>query len=449
MRYYFISLSLAAALPSVVLGQGQQGSGSPYSAYGFGELLGSTQVVRASMGGVGIATYDPYGLDPSNPASYTGLIRPVFEAGIAMRTMRFEGASLSTKGNRTDLLGLSLGIPFKAGRWAVGFGLSPYSDVGYRITSAAPLSTGEGDVRYIYTGDGGLNKAFFGLAHAWESKRDSLGNGWRVSAGANYNHLFGQLVESRQAIYPVGGFYNSNASNRLFLRDGVISLGTQVQSDLVKRVVRSDEGLRFMVGVTVELGTSLRADRTQVVNSFSYSASGVELPFDTVQYLNEVAARVELPVAFGLGFGVSNAHWSLSMEHRMRDWTKLVADEASGARVNDLGVQRTTSLGGSFRPAGDVGGNFWERTIYRLGFRYMEDYLVVKNTQLDEIGMSFGMSLPVMGSSTRSRLNIGAELGERGSLENGLLRERFADVYIGISITPDLREQWFKKRRIE
>jgi hypothetical protein len=79
----------------------------------------------------------------------------------------------------------------------------------------------------------------------------------------------------------------------------------------------------------------------------------------------------------------------------------------------------------------------------------MEDYLVVKNTQLDEIGMSFGMSLPVMGSSTRSRLNIGAELGERGSLENGLLRERFADVYIGISITPDLREQWFKKRRIE
>lgn len=58
------------------------------------------------------------------------------------------------------------------------------------------MSTGEGDVRYIYTGDGGLNKAFFGLAHAWESKRDSLGNGWRVSAGANYNHLFGQLVES-------------------------------------------------------------------------------------------------------------------------------------------------------------------------------------------------------------------------------------------------------------
>ncbi len=74
---------------------------------------------------------------------------------------------------------------------------------------------------------------------------------------------------------------------------------------------------------------------------------------------------------------------------------------------------------------------------------------MVGGKQLDEIGMSFGISLPVMGSSTRSRLNFGAELGDRGTTDNGLIQERYAAVYIGVTITPDIREQWFKKRRIE
>jgi hypothetical protein len=59
------------------------------------------------------------------------------------------------------------------------------------------------------------------------------------------------------------------------------------------------------------------------------------------------------------------------------------------------------------------------------------------------------VSLPLMANTTRSRLNIGGEFGERGTLENGLLRERYATLLVGITITPDLREGWFKKRRID
>ena len=81
--------------------------------------------------------------------------------------------------------------------------------------------------------------------------------------------------------------------------------------------------------------------------------------------------------------------------------------------------------------------------------RYYNDYLVVNDTQLQEIGMSFGVSLPLMGSTTRSRLNLGTELGERGTTANGLIQEHYATVFLGVTITPDLREQWFKKRRIE
>lgn len=432
-----------------VMAQGPQGSGSPYSAYGFGELLGCTQVVRASMGGVGIAMFDPFGLDASNPASYAGLNRPVFETGVALRNMQFSSADVSSRGSRADYLGLSFGAPFNKGRSGLALGLAPVTDVGYLISNTSPLPSGDGDVRYEYGGDGGLSKAYLGLAQTIEGKRDSLGNGSRLSLGANINYLFGRVDETRKAIYPAGGYYNTNAYSSLFVGDVLFTVGTQFQGDLVRRTSLESSGLRYMIGVSAELGTNLSAQRTELVSSFYYGSTGVEIPFDTIQFVEEAKGSIGLPMSIGFGAGVFNTHWNVSLEHRRRDWTQLTREGEGVQQRGTLALQGTTALGASYRPAGDIGGSFWERTIYRMGFRYMQDYLVVNETQLTEFGMSFGLSLPVMGSSTRSRVSFGAELGERGTLEDGLIKERFADVYIGISITPDSREQWFKKRRIE
>ena len=432
-----------------VLAQGQQGSGSPYSAYGFGELMGSTQVVRATMGGVGIAMFDPYGVDPSNPAAYAGLNRPVFEIGTALRNMKFTSSEVSSSGGRADFLGFSLGVPFNRGRSGLAFGLAPVTNVGYLISNSVPLSSGEGDVRYEYSGDGGLNKAYFGLAQAIEGKRDSLGHGNRLTMGANVNYLFGRVDETRKAIYPTGGYYNTTAYNSLYVGDVVFTVGGQFQGDLVKRTSLETSGLRYMVGISAELGTELGAERSELVSSFYYGPTGVEIPYDTVQVTEGARGSVSLPASIGFGAGVFNSHWNVSLEHRRRDWTQLTREGDGIVQRGALAPQGTTSLGASFRPAGDVGGTFLQRSIYRMGLRYMQDYLVVNDTQLSEFGMSFGMSIPVMGSSTRSRISFGAELGERGTLADGLIKECFADVYIGISITPDIREQWFKKRRIE
>jgi hypothetical protein len=204
-----------------------------------------------------------------------------------------------------------------------------------------------------------------------------------------------------------------------------------------------------MVGISAELGTELGAKRTELVSSFYYGSTGVEIPYDTTRSIEGAKGSISLPASIGIGAGVFNTHWNISIEHRRRDWTQLTRDGDGIQQRGTLALQGITSLGASYRPAGDVGGTFWERSIYRMGLRYMQDYLVVNETQLSEFGMSFGMSIPVMGSSTRSRVTFGAELGERGTLADGLIKERFADVYIGISITPDLREQWFKKRMIE
>jgi hypothetical protein len=186
-----------------------------------------------------------------------------------------------------------------------------------------------------------------------------------------------------------------------------------------------------------------------LVNSFGVGSSGVEFPIDTSFFADGTKGSLALPVGFGVGFTVFDQHWAVSAEVRQRDWRQLRVRVEGYELPSELAQNISYALGASFRPAKEVGGTFWQRTIYRAGVRYNQDYLVVGGKQLTEVGVSGGMSFPLMGSSTRSRFNIGAEYSDRGSTENGLVRQRSASVFVGITITPDVREQWFKKRRID
>jgi len=412
--------------------------------------MGSNQVAQATMGGLGVAVMDPASVISANPASYVTLQRTCFETGVVMRSSKFATSGMESTGRRTDILGFSLGIPFGKGRWGMALGMSPVSNVGYRITDSGLLPNDGGTVTYNYTGDGGLNKAYVGAGFIVAQKRDTLNNGYRLSVGANVGYVFGTIEETRKAVYPIASsFYNTSVVSSLVMRDPVFNAGVQFQGDLRRRVDREDRGLRYLVGLSAELPSNLSARRTDLITNYGVSGSGVELPFDTVFYADGRKGKLMLPLGVGLGFTVYDLHWSVSAEVKQRDWRDLSVNVEGYDLPTTLASNTTYILGASYRPANEAGGSFWERIIYRAGFRYNNDYLVVGGEQLHEMALSTGVSLPIMGTSTRSRLNFGAELGERGTTDNGLIRERFASVFVGITITPDGREFWFRKRRIE
>ncbi len=436
--------------PALARGQGQQGSGSPYSAYGLGEFTGSPQIAQAMMGGLGVAVVDPFSTVSINPASYAFLQRPVFETGLVMRSSQYASSATSSNGRRTDLTGLSVGVPFGKGRWGVAVGVNPQSHVGYSLTDTQVLPGGQGNVVHRYTGEGGLNQAYLGFGHVVAQKRDSLNNGYRFSVGANLGYMFGSIEESRKTGYPTQqGFYNTSVFSSLIVRDPTGTIGAQLQGDLRKRKTRSDDGLRYLGGVSIELPAVLSARRTDLVNSFAFSSSGVEVPVDTSYFADGALGTLGLPLGYGMGFTVFDQRWMISAELRQRDWTRLKLNVADYTAPGELASNTSVIVGASFRPAKETGGTFWQRTIYRAGARYTSDYLVVAGHQLQQKAVSLGLSLPLMGSTTRSRLSLGTELGERGTTTDGLLRERYATFFVGISISPDVREIWFKKRAID
>jgi hypothetical protein len=351
-------------------------------------------------------------------------------------------------GHRADLMGFAIGVPFGRDRWGMGLGLIPVTRVVYSMEEKVPLGTSGHSVMHNYSGTGGISKAFIGAGFRPLMHMDSLGNGNILSIGANLVYRFGAIDDQRKAYYPRGqGYHNTSFSTLLELRNPGAEVGMQFQGDLRKAVTRNGNGLRYTVGVAVELGSTLGADRTQLVNTFFIGGRGGEIPLDTVRYSEGVKGTIFLPPQYAMAVAVHNAQWFVSVEHRRRDWT--------GLRVNiedyDLGTELAPAtsyrLGAHYRPGGQ---GYWNTVTYRAGAHFGGQNVVIGGEQLSELGMAFGLSMPVLGSATFSRLHLGGVAGKRGA-GDGSLAERYVGLCFGLTITPSLQEQkqWFKKRRIE
>jgi len=83
-----------------------------------------------------------------------------------------------------------------------------------------------------------------------------------------------------------------------------------------------------------------------------------------------------------------------------------------------------------------------------MGARYSQTYLNLRDTQINSYGITFGVGLPLRALAIRgskSKINIGFEIGRRGTTEKGLIQEDYINFYLGVTVN----ELWFFKRRYE
>lgn len=475
--------------------QAQNVSDSPYSAYGFGDLVNASQVAQSAMGSVGVAVMDPFSVTSVNPASYTTLGSAVFEAGGSWRNTTITTDTREGKRSGAQFTGLSMGVPFGARKWGVAMGLQPYTNVGYLITQQGVTSTGSA-VTYEYLGTGGINRAYLGLGRVLWHRRDSAGVdnrrkdtlslGNKLAIGLNFNYLFGGIEQTSKAIYPQSsGYYSTKNFSSLVVRDPSYTVGLLYSGQLVAwkrehaRLERRGQRVRarldaanaelpdslkkvdvsarrdtvawgFHVGAISEFGAELGARYTGLLSTYTLS-SGVEVLRDTIASTDGARGNVSLPPLFGLGIAITHGSaLTLTAEMRQRDWRQLRSDVEGWSLPEDLGLQRSYAMGLAWRPAGSrIEDNLLLNTVYRMGVRFTDDYLVVRGTQLNEMAVSAGLSLPVLAKFSRSHITIGGEYGQRGTTANGLIKEQFTTIFVGITIAPDPREAWFVKRRID
>ena len=117
------------------------------------------------------------------------------------------------------------------------------------------------------------------------------------------------------------------------------------------------------------------------------------------------------------------------------------------AKFPDASTVTTNSqryaLGMEITPNDRSAKSYLARVRYRMGGYYLKDYLVLNDYQLKDVGISFGMGLPLKRSKTS--INLAIEYGQKGTTDYRLIKE----TYTRFTLNLTLHEYWFAKSKFD
>ena len=430
MKKFLILITLVLSSVSFA----QQGASSPYSFYGIGSLKFKGTVENQSMGGISVYS-DSIHINLRNPAAYAGQnlksfndeARPMkYTVGGSQSQITLNSNSASEKSSTASLDYLAIAVPL--GKFGAGFGLIPYTSVGYKLQSF----NSDQIIQYKYRGEGGLNKVFLGFGY-------QLSKNFRIGVDASYN--FGNIINTNIAFgYNEQGNilqYQTREINRSDLGGLSYNIGA-IYSKLI------NPNLEFTASATYSPSTEIKSK-----NQRNYSTIVIDLNTDQESVLNSIevdlndlglnTTQLKLPTKSSIGFGFGAPRkWFAGVDYTFLKTSQLtnrlvVIDNSTYEDAS------TISIGGFYIPEFDSFSRYWKRVVYRTGVRFENTGLKVNNEPIKEFGISFGVGLPV--GRIFSNANIGLEVGKRGTTNANLVEENFVNFQLSLS----LNDRWFEK----
>src|SRR5690606_1102284 len=138
--------------------------------------------------------------------------------------------------------------------------------------------------------------------------------------------------------------------------------------------------------------------------------------------------KVSLPALFNIGAGIGEVKkWMIGSELTLMHNSSLnnrFADIENSTFENGIRV----AVGGYYVPNYNSFTNYFSKITYRAGLRYEKSGLVINGENINDMGVTIGAGFPLAG--TFSNINIGAELGRRGTTNQGLIQENYANFTI-------------------
>ena len=416
---------------------GQEGTASPYSFYGIGSLKFKGTVENRSMGGLSIYT-DSIHVNLRNPASYAGKnldilnneSRPVkFTVGGSYSSLNLKSDSGSANASSSTFDYLAMSVPM--GKFGFGFGLLPFTSVGYKLESL------DGDqVSNRFKGQGGVNKAFLGLGY-------QINNEISIGIDANYN--FGNIQNNTVAFsYDSDGNltqYQSRENNRSDLSGLNVNLGVTYKTMLSK-------SLELVSGITYTPESKLVSKNERSFSTITINSStGQEFVLNTIETDLEASGLLEtdlvMPSKFSIGVGIGEPmKWFVGVESVFQK-TGNFSNPLYASSETKYEDASTFSVGGFFIPQYNSFTSYFKRAVYRAGLHFEKTGLNIKDESINEFGISFGVGLPV--GTFFSNVNLGFELGKRGTTSSNLLQENFVNFQLSLS----LNDRWFQKRKYD
>lgn len=422
-----LALALLTASANYAQTTDALGTYTPYSIFGIGDIAKQGTALNRGMGGIGVGLSTNKFINHLNPASIVNrdTLSFMLDFGVEQKNIYNSNGNLNSAYNVFNMHNLIITAPIMK-KSALIMGITQFSDVGYKFekTETDPLIVSQmGDVKYQIYGTGGISKAFIGGAYGILPG---------LSLGLEGVYYFGTIDRNSAIIFNSSSDYRNIVTGFDYIV-GAFSgkLGVQYSKTF-------ENSLSLTAGATYSLKTKLKGDMTRF--SMSESVSGV---IDTMTFVVNKDTKLDIPAELAFGFTLSkNDKWLIGADYIRQDWSKSNFASNSSIAFKPV-VSNSYRIGGEYTPNRFDIRYFLKRCTYRAGLYYENTYMNVAGKQINSMGITLGMSLPIY--QLNNAIGVAVDFGQRGSLKNNLVRERYVNFVINIH----LHDIWFQKFRYD
>ncbi len=415
MKKIILFFIVLLSLPSFA----QVGTGSPYSYIGFGETNFRGNHLNRAMGGIDVYI-DSIHPNINNPASYGMLKVTTYSVGVNYRNNILSNNSESQKVTTSAIDYIGVSIPTK--RFGFGFGITPFSSVGYLLEEVT--QTNQIDAINRFTGEGGINNAFLNIGF-------KAAKGLNIGLSTNYG--FGDITYRKTQI--IDGIENGT-----YLESNSSLSGINFKASVGFTI--PFQNLEFHGLVSFSPESKLTSQNVQIVYTRSLLNGDQLGDFEETDLAKRGLDKTKfiLPRTYSIGLGIGkDKKWFLGSQYNKSNNSSFINEFVNQESITYEDAARF-GLGGFYIPEYTSITSYWKRIVYRFGFRFEDKGYQINNQSIKENGITFGLGLPMAGYSNT---NVTFEIGKLGTKNSNLIEENYWAVRFGFS----LNDIWFIKRK--
>lgn len=403
-----------------------QNSSSIYSGLGVGEFGFGGQIQNQGMGGLGISFGTGWNANTVNPALTTRNTIFNFQASLNYKRIQMQNSAEKSLVDGGGLSYVAVSLPVKSGKFTSGLGLGQISSINYRLKVDSPVTNSELTANSYLEGDGGISEAYVNFGFLLAKN---------LSFGAHASYLFGSSIRSNQLlVFDKQGVEVGRASEyyeRVNVSDVAFKLGAHYY-------FKTSEKTNLHLGAIYQKFGHVNGTAFAKLAPIGQASS---LKTDGDLLANNVKGSIYLPNRYGFGLSIEKINkFVIGLEGQYQDFSQY-----RNFFGQPLSLQAAQKVGLGFQIVPDYMDfdRLLNRATYRVGLEYMQTPFFINQTDINDIGINFGTSIPV---NQLSLVNLAVKVGRRGTVENGLIQEGYVNFSLGLSLNDN---SWFYKRVFE
>lgn len=403
-----------------------QTTASSYSALGLGEFNYGGLTHNQAMGGLGISYGTGWAINNVNPALSARNTVFNFQAAMTYRNVNAATTSESETLDGGGLSYLALSLPLKSTKLSMGMGINQLTGVNYNILVNGDVANSNLSSINRVEGEGGISEAYLSTGYYLAKN---------LSVGLHASYLFGSTIRTNQLSLLDSARNQIGATSEYYERFTVADVSFKGGIHYFFKV---GDGKNIHLGAIYHMFGDIRGKQFAKVADQG-EASDPDTPGDIIN--NNDRGTIFLPNRLGYGISFEKINkFVVGLEAQFQDFSQY---RNFAGESGDLGESFKVGLGAQFVPDAFSMDNLLKRATYRVGLEYIQTPYVVNQSQIMDVGINFGGSLPV---NSLSLVNMALKVGTRGTTGNGLIRENYFNISFGFSLNDNT---WFYKRSFE